>query len=1565
MKTVITNNGLKIMNLTRADGSVQYWIGYYGLAYVPDENRDSEDEQAAVDALSGGMNELTTTGDMIYNVFQGAMTPVGLDTDIGESAAYKLFNECMYAGSVNNRYRYVLDKENGRNKLIVFRTKVDENDSTKFGLEQYQTYTGATVTESSEMPIPAPLYYFGEPGAWSNPAFQQIIDDALPATTSEPPVNARKLISADTRVIDKSNIAIPDPDTESSSWNGNTDKYSYSASKDFTYDDTLHDDAKFKYLQKFWQYQSVSNFNRFHAPTNANGYAVDYDPACRNLAKATKYFPISHYDVISTDNDNHVANVKYTVDIDLANIYASVTNRSTQYFIDGHWADPNDPIDKEQLQQYRPGFKFNRIGLYAVQVTLHAFNPESATNTEADRYNIQMQIAGNAEPELFAVMDLPSPVELTEDGLHRYQISFQLNLTNSNVVSDTGIYYNLYENDAITWYKNQLIANASAAEAVTTLGVQLNYLRQQIADMTNSEVVCGISDTSNKSYSDNFGTLGLKNLVDSVNPVNGAVRGIYTQTEDLPIHIYKTLGKRIVEDEHGVPHYADEPESTVPLFIDAERANEGLQSLTMGKDSVTLGTRSLNLTNYGVLGNNTSNTILFGGRGKNSLDKYNDNHLAVADSANSIINMDDGEISYMRGSLWMSSDTSSWVYGAVQHTIGIGHNDVWTESSNGSSFIVHPNADVDGASTENLFIGRNSLFANVFESMIVGTDRQSSQPIGLYSIFSDMDADWMAWAKAATVVDPSEEIFKSNVGVVQSLLSVGYQNKVERNISNVFGLVNESNVPSDTQNTIMVGSHINESAAAYVPKLVLTVDEYNERYGIEADYPQGDPIYDCTGDQDLVIIGTGTMLMKDGQGTGTIKRRDVKGVTLYVKYTNYTWSTGYTVGTASEATDPTADYHDFFENNPYLYADLYSTSGNLKNMLMLGDYMDAGHGSFGSILMGDYTGSRKITFKNSFANFMGDKVPYEQNQTLGPSLTMDNVWWIGSARTRAAFYGHPEWHGDDSIEIYNNDDHIWERRDTTGHVVGAVVDADQINKDGHPCVYKDAFVFRGDNPSVYGHAYWYGVSNHFPSIADWENSAQYSFDRNKLWQPVQSPMIYTGGLALGGYGTDSCNFMLMKIGTSLGFIDQHTPTYDEYGANINVNCVTLTPNAMEFSEIRRATTLQGPWDTTGSLVYRLRTIQTTIYANDTSTVVEIPSDETISDSSAIVVTGAYMTGDTSTEVPVSYVRSGNQLTLSLDQSYSYNVSVTIQYSSHKDNGKILYNVHDNYVLDGKTYTNDHFMVDSPFAGMVLMVQDKQELDGTLHVGLGKVSGGFSTAGMRTVKISTQYVRARNVMQFWVETTTETSRNLEALEFTSPFLSGTHEEGDRVEVNAHTPDGIISMDVTYTYHEDIFNEVTMGLNINPNNKPLNVILEMPKAWTETIISSTDNSVKLHGMQTANHLVMLTFGKTWEFYGQSGKYKLIYPLLAPSMTSLDDDTVRMGVSTDYTYIDAVTGSATTMICNSMEIPGYYALTGYNCTGIMRVDSNYMLADFNMNGELPYMVWTTPYCLYTSNL
>lgn len=483
MKTVITNNGLNIMNQTRADGSVQYWIGYFGLAYVPDENRISEGNEQVSDALDPGMSELTTSGDIIYNLFQGAMTPVGLDTDIGESAATKLFNECMYTGSVINKFRYVLDPETNTNKLIVLESVNEDGqpvdgDDMPYGLQQYTEYLGIgsiddennTVTESELLyTIPAPLYYRGEPVAW---------DDEADSTDH---------VSSDTRIINKSANWTSDP--------GTRDKYSWNSSKDYTYgleEGDYHD------LKKSSKLQSISNFNRFHAGANVTGYAVDYEPACRNMSFATKLFPISHYDVISTADDTHVANVKYTVEVDLDSVFSKISRQSTAYFEDGTKLDP--VTDKDKLAKYKFGFKFNRIGLYAVPVTLHAYNANTAGNQSCGKYSIQMQLAGNSKPKLFAVRDLSAPIVLSEDGMHKCVFNFQLNVSNTNIVDESGIYYNLYESDAITWYKNQLIANASTAEAVTTLSVELNYLRKQMADMSHEHYECGVGDDRTSKF---------------------------------------------------------------------------------------------------------------------------------------------------------------------------------------------------------------------------------------------------------------------------------------------------------------------------------------------------------------------------------------------------------------------------------------------------------------------------------------------------------------------------------------------------------------------------------------------------------------------------------------------------------------------------------------------------------------------------------------------------------------------------------------------------------------------------------------------------------------------------------------------------------------------------------------------------------------------------------------------------------------------------------------------------------------------------------------------------------
>lgn len=1459
MKTVITNNGLNIMNQTRADGTVQYWIGYFGLAYVPDENRVSESNDAPSDPLSADMTELTKTGDMIYNLFQGAMTPVGLDTDIGESAAYNLFNECMYTGSVISKFRYVLDPETGANKLIVLESVNEagnpvEGDDIPYGLQKYSEYFGVgakneenSVVDKSELPIPAPLYYRGEPVAW------------------DAGVTFNDVVSSDTRIISKS------PNWDSG------DKYSWNASKDFTYGE---EEDRYHYLTSFAQAQSVSNFNRFHAGANVTGYAVDYEPACRNLAFATKLFPISHYDVISTTDDEHVANVKYTVEVDLDEVFSKITRQSTAYYENNQKLDP--VTDKDKLAKYKLGFKFNRIGLYAVPVTLHAYNSNTADNQSKNKYNIQMQIAGNSKPRLFAVRDLSAPIVLSEDGMHKCVFNFQLNVADTGIVDESGIYYNLYESDAITWYKNQLIANASAAEAVTTLGVEINYLRQQIADMSGENTACGVGDDGDRYALEGHTHNYMKNIVDSTKLGNGAVRGIDTIEEATPLKIYQVNGRGIYKDEHGVPHFTDD-ESVVPLMIDASTSIVGDESMNLGKDSATLGARSINMSNYGILGKDTYSTFLMGGRGKTTWSDVDDSHLAVKDGHNSIINVDRGEFSRIVGSIWVGGDSPVYVAGSAQHTLGIGHIDLADFDADTLGIEQKLGNSLYGNVNSSALIGRNKVYSTAYQLIIAGEGESGSmQTIGRYDVLSDMNAAYMT-AENASSQSLDQDIFSSVRAQTNSIVSVGVKNKFMRNLHHMVVAGDENNVLSGSKNGILIGSRINNAETYFKPKIVMSVDEFSDRYGTTEPYADDDPVRTCTGNGDIVLVGSGELRLPDGEGN--VRTRNVKGVTLYLNYVNEKWSQPVTVGTVTEG-DLT-----YFGKTPEYYADMYTTGGHTKNMLMLGDDTNTGYGSHSSIVMGDYSGTRKITLKNSFVNFMGDTTAYDHNATEGPCMNFENVWWIGAANTSSNN------NGDSSIVS-----------STTGHVVGALAESfsDTVSSTANArnkMTYRDAFVFRGDHPYAYAHGYWYDALDSWRNFDRCDNTEDFTFATDAFYQPVHAPMIYTGGLALGGYGTNDCNFMLLKVGTSeSGQFD--TPITGN-GAYTGASMMRATNSIGDYAAILRSTNPHGPWESaTKSYIYSPRQVVDTVETIPASYTLAIPSDHVFDSDSLVMsmsldstkksdqavtldtttnkvtvtptnmslpypgiiefwsivddfgdvefaagetsltyqvpsrtidtgnpnlrlwdnklttnlahtamvatvdgvdypftidnvntdddtITGHidtpftksvtvrvwyprlyhayYDTDDYSAPVqiqlPTQYAPyelrgngyfspqyketmtitsvSGNSVTGTVANTIAYNGTIKLEYKGYSENGKNLYNVHNTYDIDGKSYTVDHFMVDSPYSGMVLMVQDKQELDGTLHVGLGRVSGQSVYGNKKYVSIKSSYVATSN------------------------------------------------------------------------------------------------------------------------------------------------------------------------------------------------------------------------------
>ena len=485
MKTVITEKGLEIIGQNGSDPSAKYWIGYYGLAYVPDENRaDGQSDQ-----VSAGMQSLTVTGDNIYNLFQGSMKPEGFNTDIGDSAASKLYNECMYTGNIMSRYRYMLDQDTDKNTLVVFSAHKDTS-GTEDGVQEYARFDGVDMESASKLPVPAPLYYKGEPKDYGE------LKHADVPTGFD--------VSCDTRSYSASDPTIPQPSHEQGDdvWDG-AGKYDWAKSEGNVYEDG----GDIEVLTNAWQFQSVSNYNRFHAPASAEGYAVGYDPACRNMAKATKLFPIGHYDVLSTKSDEKVGQVQYTVEINMKSVFTEVANRTQIYYdAGGH---------KVSGDSYKMSFKFNRIGIYAVPVALHAYTESESQNVDnCANYSVQMQANGNDEPVLFAVMDLDSPIVMSEDGVLEYKFNFNVDFSSdaSGVVDSASIYYNLYEDDAITWYKNQLIANASTANAITNLGVQMAYLRKQVNKLSpGSTTGCSVSDKGSTYL---FTGRSLKNIED-------------------------------------------------------------------------------------------------------------------------------------------------------------------------------------------------------------------------------------------------------------------------------------------------------------------------------------------------------------------------------------------------------------------------------------------------------------------------------------------------------------------------------------------------------------------------------------------------------------------------------------------------------------------------------------------------------------------------------------------------------------------------------------------------------------------------------------------------------------------------------------------------------------------------------------------------------------------------------------------------------------------------------------------------------------------------------------------
>ena len=1283
-RSVITLRGLDILNNSIAGGdTTQYWIGYYGLAYIPEENR--QDFSKSMVTLVPRVNG-KPIGDELFNIFQGSMadTVAGFDEGDVDSAAGKLYKQCLYAENIESSFRYALSTDNKGNKINTLVTYgQDASDPSQYTLFRTYLGVGGEMTPSNAesniqvdeygLPLPAPLYY---------------------AAKNDTPV--ANSVTSDMR-----------------NYSAKTGEPGWSASNDSTRDDIASTDDM----------QSISNFNRYHAPSSSEGYAVAHDPACRNMAKVTKYFPIDHYDMStiirdgghiqnleagksSTNLDNaKVGTVKYKISINIADYMKMSSQRIN---------NPDAP---------KISFKFNRIGLYAVPVTLHAFNVVAAGNEKCGGNKVQLEVNGDEDPILFAVIDTDT-IEMSESGLTKFNIDFSVNFQEDTaLVNDPVIFYNLYENDAITWYKNQLLANASTSEAVTTLGVELNYLRNMVEALNSRGADCGVGDDGDMWAFRNHTHPYMRNIVDSADVNFGAVRGIYTMPEHENYTVYLTRGNWY--DDTTDP-------STVEKLIEVNGYTVGENSMVLGKDSLTAGKYSLNMSNYGLIDQDSSHVLLMGGKGKYDGKVFNDDHLAVTDSHNSIINVgDSGELQYLRGSIWMSSDSPVYVNGTAQNTIALGHNDVLTDSD-GSAY----KGDYKNGSTrESVFIGRNKAISQVEDSLIIGAGTLGgTQTIGSYDIASDMNSYYMNSGNTTDYYASS--IFPSVASGVFAVSSIGSMNTVQRNARGIYAVGTDNVIPSRSENVIMIGNRMNKAATPYsfAKDGIMTVEEFNERYG-NTDrwpYPSDDFIWTTTDTsgtnpvpkRNIVVVGSGTLTMLNGQsGTPTTITRDVRGVTLYISYSNYSWNGGVTCGTGVQD----------FNTNPEYFANLYSQPGNYKNMLMLGDDLNAGYGSSNSIILGDKSGTRKIKYTNSFINTLGDDIGYQRDNTTGPFAHFDNVWWIGHTNTTQDY------------SILNSDN-------TTGHLIAAQQNSSTLYKDA---VFKDKFVFIGDDKTVYGHAYWYGVdsdevSNLMTNLAETNNSQGWAYTIKDLYSPCNSPMIYTGGIALGGYGTNECNFMLMKVGTSRYSMtnpnDNYTHIYNGFNTNNNIAYVHINSNST-FTKVIRSTNVTGPWtETDENTTYLWRT--GSVYAGDleadsTTFTYTLPYGEVVDATATITMTlytiklddnGAETNNSEYGTMTVSYTAGESTMTGTISTAASERLRVMVDYRRYDTTGNAIYDYYNPSVSDVH-----HLMVDSPFKGMTLVVQDKQELDGTLHIGLGRAGGSSIYGNKKFVYAKSSYV----------------------------------------------------------------------------------------------------------------------------------------------------------------------------------------------------------------------------------
>jgi hypothetical protein len=233
--------------------------------------------------------------------------------------------------------------------------------------------------------------------------------------------------------------------------------------------------------------------------------------------------------------------LRFTIELSLDDIHNTTALRAITQS-----DEPTSGVEsiggKDLFQTKESSIKFNRIGLYAVPMTVHRFY-DTYNNTDSRKacrdFRVQFEVDGNDEPVLFAVIDLDTTVFLREGSgeTSTYKVNVDINLgekDDSAIIRDAAVFYNMYEDSSITWYENQLIATASQVEAVTNLALDMGVMKQRMEQMSAANNCDAERDLGDEYALKNHTHDYMKNLVDGVEK-SGAVRGINAAMENIKI----------------------------------------------------------------------------------------------------------------------------------------------------------------------------------------------------------------------------------------------------------------------------------------------------------------------------------------------------------------------------------------------------------------------------------------------------------------------------------------------------------------------------------------------------------------------------------------------------------------------------------------------------------------------------------------------------------------------------------------------------------------------------------------------------------------------------------------------------------------------------------------------------------------------------------------------------------------------------------------------------------------------------------------------------------------------